>query len=57
MNKLIIGLILGIFIGSCGKAESDSVRASLVMSPVAGYRCFIIYAGTGAPIGGNCVKD
>jgi hypothetical protein len=58
LNKtLLIGILTMTALGSCGKANSDSTHAETVMSPRAGYTCFVIRDNDGKAVGGNCVKD
>lgn len=57
MKKAILVLLAILVINSCGKVNSDSTRAELVMSPAAGYRCFAIIDNDGKAVGGNCSKE
>jgi hypothetical protein len=57
---IAIMLLLGIALAEsgCGGAKADSgASAELLMSPRAGYTCFVIKNGAGDAVGGNCVKD
>ena len=55
MKTAILAVLILVML-SCGKVNSSDDGATLIPSPISGYKCFLIKSD-GKAVGGNCVRE
>lgn len=56
-NFLSLLILIGILLGSCGRANSGDSRVEVVQPNISGYICFVIKDAGGTSVGANCLKN